>query len=592
MKHLSAAVNTAEQVAEFLGRKTTQDAIASARAILVQLFVGRADIEWIGHITDAIHAVAPGAVVIGATSAGEIAQGRVSLDSTVISISCFHSSGLYPIIRHCPDGEEYQAGRAIAESLEEVPALKAALLLAPAIALNCARLLDGINDRLPGTAVFGGGAAATEASAQSLVFLDKQFSESGAVAVALAGNELHIESHVFLGWKALGPRMTLTDVDGFNIRSIDDKPAFEVYRKYLSIEPGDDLFLLEFPLLIERHGTMLARNPVSSDKQGCVTLVADIYSGESARLGYLDVDTVIEHMRGTLTAMESFAPEAIFLYSCICRRFSLQQDTELETFPFQGLAPVAGFFTYGEFCRISNRLQLLNSSQVVVGMREGDARPLSQLAETRALSDVDRYRVRHIRVTSRLFQFIGALTDEVEEANRALQFQAEHDPLTDALNRRALNENLVAEICRSRRFGHKLSIVMFDLDHFKRFNDEHGHAAGDHVLKSVASTIRGLMRANDALYRYGGEEFLLLLPETPLEGALVFAEKARASIESMALDYEGESLTLITASFGVACYPDHGDDGMLAIRAADAALYRAKGDGRNRVSSFTGKQSY
>ncbi len=583
MKHLTTTISTIDQVVEFLGRTATKRAAKSARSILIQLFVGNFDTKRTGDIVNTIRGILPDAVIVTITSAGEISKGHISLESTAISLSFFETSVLHPIAQHCQPGKEYETGMEIAKKLLEIPSLKGLLLLARPTIINCARLLDGINNQLSDIVVFGGGAANVNSSGLPMIYLNTDAVE--VAAVALSGENLHVEARAFLGWKALGPHMTLTKVEGFDIWTIDDKPAIDVYQKYLSIETGDDLFLLEFPLLIDRQGTMLARNPISSNKDGHVSLVADVYSGESARLGYLDVDSVIENAHNVYAAMETFGPEAIYLYSCICRRFALQQDTELETLPFQKIAPVAGFFTYGEFCQTGEQLQLFNSSQVFVALREGNSSNTPhQVKERKAPTAIDSYRVRHIRITSRFFHFISALTEEVEDANRELQFQADHDSLTGVLNRRVLLENSQRELTRSKRYKHKLSIIMFDIDHFKRFNDEYGHATGDYVLKIVAATVRGFMRASDTLYRYGGEEFLLLLPETPMSGAMIFAERLRTGIEFLSLYHEGNKLATITASFGVAAYQEDGDDITTIINAADMALYSSKNKGRNCVS--------
>jgi diguanylate cyclase (GGDEF)-like protein len=404
--------------------------------------------------------------------------------------------------------------------------------------------------------------------------------------VAFAGEDLQINSHVLFGWKPTGPTMKLDSVKGFNILTIDGRPAFEVYRKYLNIEPGvdKDFFLLEFPLLVERNGCVLARNPISASQNGSVTLLADVYSGETVQLGYLDVDLVIHKIQEVMKALSEFVPEAIFIYSCICRRFTLQQDTEMEISPFQLLAPVSGFFTYGEFCRYKGRLQLLNSSQVVVSMREGESAQATQQNQLYARSNSDHFRLRHMRVTSRLIHLIGTLTEELKSANMALQYQAEHDFLTKTYNRTVMNKCMEKEVARSIRHKHSFSVIMIDIDHFKHFNDVYGHAAGDHVLQEFTRLISKLMRMDDSLFRYGGEEFLLLLPETGVGGAMVVAEKCRKMVASLAMEHDGHRLSNITASFGVASFPGNGDHAMAVIKAADQALYESKNNGRNRVT--------
>lgn len=584
MKHFLATVTSPNEMEVFLGQQSLQQAVASARSSLVQIFTGKMSLGWCEELFDAVHQALPSAVIAGSTSGGEIAEGHVQTGTTLISVLCFESTLLHPRMLVCQRGDEYPCGKEIGTTFAGLDNLRGVLLILPPATLDGAVLLAGVDAVLPETTLFGGGAGTDEAGGEPLVFGSEGISASGVIAVAFQSESLRIETDVFLGWEALGPRMTLTGVQDNQILTIDDQPAFNVYSRYLSIEPGEELFLLEFPLLLERDGTTIARNPVYSDGRGAVTMVADVHQGECARLGYLDIDTVVENTRGTYAALQTFHPDAILLYSCVCRRFFLQQDTELETLPFAQLAPTAGFFTYGEIARLNGKPQLLNSSQVVVAMREGGGMSSSN-SNPQGAMDEDRYRIRHIRMTSRLFQFVSALTEEVEAANRLLQHKAEHDALTGAYNRHRLDEDLRNELSRAKRHDHPLSLVMFDIDHFKRINDELGHVTGDHVLRTLAQTVWEMLRKHDTMFRYGGEEFLLLLPEIDLSGALAVAEKARMAIEALAMRHMEKVLPQITVSFGVASAPQHGRTVRELLEAVDSALYRAKRNGRNRVEA-------
>jgi diguanylate cyclase (GGDEF)-like protein len=157
--------------------------------------------------------------------------------------------------------------------------------------------------------------------------------------------------------------------------------------------------------------------------------------------------------------------------------------------------------------------------------------------------------------------------------------EARVDALTGIANRRALEESLAAEISRAQRFGHPLAVVLLDLDHFKRTNDAHGHAAGDLLLRAVARILSSAARQGDTVARLGGEELVVVLPETDPAGARRLAERLRVAIEACRV---GEMR--ITASFGVAARVD-GDRVDSLLAAADAALYTAKENGRNRVES-------
>jgi diguanylate cyclase (GGDEF)-like protein len=157
------------------------------------------------------------------------------------------------------------------------------------------------------------------------------------------------------------------------------------------------------------------------------------------------------------------------------------------------------------------------------------------------------------------------------------------DALTQTFNKRYFNEALEREYNRSLRYQRALSVVLFDLDHFKAINDKHGHVAGDNVLRQLALAIKPRLREQDIFARVGGEEFAVLLPEIPLAGGRTTAEKIRKIAESTEVSNEEKAIA-VTVSLGVATF-DKGEHGspMALYKAADAQLYAAKQDGRNRV---------
>ncbi len=176
----------------------------------------------------------------------------------------------------------------------------------------------------------------------------------------------------------------------------------------------------------------------------------------------------------------------------------------------------------------------------------------------------------------------GMFWMEIQYLHVELTRQAARDSLTGMLNRRSFLADFERELARVRRGGSNMSVAMFDLDHFKRLNDLHGHPAGDEVLRSVAASMQACIRLPDVLGRYGGEEFALLMPNTDADMALRVAERIRLAVQMNGVEWKGERLT-VTLSGGVAAYSVSGvtADGLIA--SADAALYEAKHAGRNRI---------
>ena len=164
-----------------------------------------------------------------------------------------------------------------------------------------------------------------------------------------------------------------------------------------------------------------------------------------------------------------------------------------------------------------------------------------------------------------------------------LRQQSIRDALTGVFNRRYMEESLEREISRAARAGQTLGIIMLDLDHFKRVNDTFGHEAGDEVLRRLGQLLESHVRTSDIVCRYGGEEFILILPEAPLAVTCQRAEQVCQRIKLLTIQHQGQALGPITLSAGLAMFPQHGASGAAVMQAADAALYRAKHAGRDRV---------
>lgn len=179
---------------------------------------------------------------------------------------------------------------------------------------------------------------------------------------------------------------------------------------------------------------------------------------------------------------------------------------------------------------------------------------------------------------------VRELAEQLREANQRLAELALRDPLTDAFNRRYLEEQLALEVERSQRSGKSLVVAMMDLDGFKHYNDTHGHLAGDHVLRLAAAAMRASVRRGDLVARYGGDEFAVVLTDIAPQDALQVLERIRSAVGSLRLTgREAGSSRGITLSVGAACFPKDGGTAQELLRRADEALYRAKSLGGNRV---------
>lgn len=584
MKHVSHTIPNLETLRSVLASGDMHAAAAQAQSTLVQVYAAQSDPAWIRSLVTSIAEMLPHAVVVGATTVGEIAQGRTLTGQTVVGFTFFAASTATVIALACPTGQELQTGAELGRRIDQIGAdIAGLLLLATPASLDAVKLLHGLGATQRPYPVFGGGAADYATMTESLVFSGTEVYPQGAVAVVLTGTDLHVDVHTYLGWRPLSKVMTITGVDGMLVQKVDGKPAFEVYQRYLDIPDDSNFFLnaIEFPFLLRRNGRVVARVPVAVGAHKGVQFIADVAVGDKFSIGYGDPDLIISDAKDIQRTIQTFAPQAVFLYTCSCRRFLMQQDVELETLPFEAIAPTFGFYTYGEFHGPAAEVQLLNATMVAVGLREG---PPPQARVSAAVQDgagevkSDPFAHKHARIIARLMHFIEAVTEELEQANRELTHLSLTDRLTQTYNRVKLDAVLAKEMARATRYNYTFSVIFLDIDHFKQVNDTHGHMVGDAVLVRLASLLKDHVRKSDNLGRWGGEEFLLILPHTSLERACALAEKLRQTIEVEVFPVAGHQ----TCSFGVTAYC-RGDGLAELLARADQALYKAKNSGRNRV---------
>ena len=229
--------------------------------------------------------------------------------------------------------------------------------------------------------------------------------------------------------------------------------------------------------------------------------------------------------------------------------------------------------------------RILGALGIVPVVSEGEVRGALVIEgdEPREVRADDRRALRHLAdLASASLVRLQRTEDEMRKATT--------DPLTGLRNRRYFDEQLAQELAKVDRFGGSVSLLVGDVDHFKRVNDTHGHEVGDAVLRSLASTFRKSVRDVDVPARFGGEELVVLLPQTDLPGALLTAERLRQAVESQPVRIAGRDVR-VTMSFGVATFPRNASTREAIFAVADRALYRAKADGRNCVRSAPPRDS-
>lgn len=576
-------VESLNNLKEYLAADELENHLKTATSVFIQIYLPEYNPDWAMRIESVFRTRLPDAVIAGGSSMGGIAKGEMDLEFAVISVTFFAATRVTGFIVDGSRGAPAELGKLLQKELTDTcQEVAGIMLLATTSNMNIDEFLTGFLNTQATYPIFGGGTGAVASADDPLVFLNSECLSQGVVAVAFMGTQIEIEAHTYLGWQALSKEMVVTEADGLWVKKIDDKPAFEVYQHYLGIQNDDNFFFnaIEFPFLLKKDGIEYAKSPSEVNSENAIKFFADIKEGDAFRIGYGNPQAMIEQAQEIQMKLENFNPEAIFLYSCSCRRFLLLDDVNLETKPFETLAPTFGYYTFGEIHGSAASVHILNATMVAVGMREFKAarKNNDRLKKRADFEPADPLVNRHSCSISRLVNFIQAVTDELEETNREAHRLAERDYLTNAYNRIKVKAFLDNEMKRSHRYGTKFSIIILDMDLFKAINDEHGHNVGDLVLSQAVEIVDQQMRESDILSRWGGEEFLIVLPETGISGAIAMAERIRKAMAETSFAHASKQ----TCSLGVTMFRlgEHIEE---TIDRADKALYEAKNRGRNCV---------
>ena len=548
-------------------------------AVLVHVYLGiQGGRHLVDNMLNEIDQCLPKALIVGLSSGGEILDGRLTDQAILISVSIFYKTEV--AIRAFPikAGEEEKFGEEIRKVIDATPDVKAAELLIDCWSLDVPTLFSAINHCSQKVRIFGASPYAHDTNREPMfVFSGAGVKETSAVVITYAGKDFHISTDYVIGWKPLGVQMNITKADGKMLYTIDDKPAFDTYDKYLKI-PNDEHFydnVFEFPLLLYTHDTYVLRMPFKCGEDGSFTMIAAIPEGVSVFLSYGDPDTMLDEGAECGRRVAKFHPDQILLYSCAVRKAFWKRNVNNEMKPFQRIASSAGFFTGGEIMRVNGELFHFNATLLVVGMREGE--PSQEAILSEKAEKQEPAAPGHVSLVKRMATFIT-------EAMKELQKAAITDELTQLFNRREMNRRI--SLCQQE--GRLFALVMLDIDNFKNVNDTWGHDVGDVVLKDIAQLIRNSVEGREDAVggRWGGEEFMILLPSTDQSAAAAIAENLRKEVERHVFETAGP----MTISIGVVdskeCSQMH-----ILYRDVDEALYEAKNSGKNRVVVKTRKKA-
>ena len=561
-----------------------------ANQVLIQVYSGVLDQHRVKELHQQLTEHFPDVAIIGASTAGEIMD-ACSLDEQIlINISLFENSIVRAhLVTHNED--PVVTGHDIASALCRQDT-KALILFGCGLknkhTINGGPLLEAIQAKCPKVIIAGGQAGDNGKGETTFVFSKEGFTEQGVVAASISGINLRADRAYNLSWVPIGKKLTITKANGSIVHSIDNMSPYEIYVHYLGQEVADGLPLsaADFPLIVERDGIQMAVHATGVNEDGSFQYIHDFYPGEQLRFGFCHAGLLAIGAQMTHEEARSFAPQALFVYSCVSRKWILGADIAVELSSLEDIAPSAGFFCYGEYyTHSSGKAYFFSQTMTVLSLSEGDAPSTSSLSGSYDPKLEESRQFRTMRVLHRL---VETSTNEVDSMNRELAKLASKDSLTGLANRRLFDETIANEIKRLNRSGDSLTLLLVDIDYFKQYNDIYGHLHGDDCLRAVSLIFSKILkRPSDTVARYGGEEFVCILPATDAANAWKVAEKIRSKIEDLALPHKGSDISdYITVSIGVLTLnkmiQTSADE---LFHACDTLLYKAKKNGRNRIEA-------
>jgi len=369
MKHIVFNTTNKKDLADAI----TESKQKKYKSKLIQIFTSITDKTKLQKLLDKYSKKFPDSIILGTTTAGEIAHAKMVDNSTIISLSLFEKTILKTKYTKNIDKKSGQKLSAKICSKHT----KATIILSESLrGQNYDGFIKGFKKENPNIILAGGLAGDNFKLKKTFVFLDGTIYEKGSVAVSFTSKTLFADNMYNLNWTPIGKEFTITSADGNTIHKIDNQNSVDFYKKYL----GDDIFaddakaLSEFQLLYKEGSTIVSRTPLAIDKKSLI-FAAPIKEGQKVQFGFSNADAVLSGSSKISNIMKKNPAQSIYIYSCIARKTLLGETLENEFKSFEQIAPTAGFFTYGEYYSTSKNNAVLNCTTTLLILSESNKKP-------------------------------------------------------------------------------------------------------------------------------------------------------------------------------------------------------------------------
>jgi len=343
--------------------------ITDSKHMLIQVFTSQSDLTHIQEVLDTLNHYFPQSNIIGTTTDGEIMNGKVSENKTVISFTKFSNTAITTIgITHQDRG--FKTGQIVANNMIKEDT-KAIISFATCYNTSGEEYLNGISSVNDKVIVAGGIASHNHSTTDTYVFTKDNIISNGIVAVSLQSNELIVQNNFSYNWSKIGLELTINKVIDNRVYEIDNKTAYDIYVHYLGEEIAHTLPRsgTEFPLIITRDNFLVSRAVIEVHSDGSLSFAGDFKVGDKVQFGYGDIKSIHKKSTDIPKYLSTQPAEVIFIYSCMARRHYLNDDIENETIPLEQIAATSGFFTHGEFYT-NKRKEFLNQTMTLLVLSE------------------------------------------------------------------------------------------------------------------------------------------------------------------------------------------------------------------------------
>ncbi len=397
--------------------------INNSKEILIQIFSGIIDQTFLENLVHHIQLKIPQGKIIGSTTDGEIIDNSVKTHSTVISITTFEKSTLTLAgIENITFEDSYFLGERLSLKLRE-PNSKVFIIFADGLHINGEEFMNGVLHESPNVLMAGGLAGDNATFTNTFLVYNDKIISNGAVGVSINSDDLIVHNNYSFAWENIGREFVVNKASKNIVYLIDNMTPVELYKKYLGDEVANLLpsIGIEFPLVVQDDNLEIARAVLAKNDDGSLIFAGNIKEGARVKFGVGNVNHIMKDTKNIAHESSQFGSESIFIYSCMARRRFLGSQANLDLKYLSQLAPLSGFFTYGEFFTYKGKGKFLNESMTILGLSETNDRVVE------LQFDDEKQNSSHMTTLQALSHLVNITSNELDQINETLHTKVVHE---------------------------------------------------------------------------------------------------------------------------------------------------------------------